>query len=166
MKQQTKIGVIAVGIVVGITGLGGIVVGGVILARGSGNVKVTDEKPITLDLSKIQDEADYTKKQFEYVRRHGWWKHSLTESALDQIIAAIIKSNSGFWAYIRQDGKIDIREDLSDYAHGQHDTPDGWNGWNVIYIKIQGGKRFDKLGVLRTMVSELDSAEFKNGPGR
>ena len=100
------------------------------------------------------------------VRNHKWWKRPLDEGQLDKLVNRIIETNAGNVIYFTYDeGLVGVSEDTRP-GLGFLITPAELKGKRYGYYIASGIKRPNRHEVLAALLVELDSREYKQGPGR
>lgn len=162
MKAETRLGLIAIGLVLGLF----LCIGGVIALVVGGKGATTNNPKAEIGKGTVQDLAGPVSTGSKddpvaYILGHRWWKKPPSKKRLDDLVAMIIAMDPSKAAEIDRDAIFEPCRHpaviMKQYADGSYEN---------LFIRSIWNTRPDRNQVLSFLQSELDRREYLYGPGR
>jgi hypothetical protein len=122
----------------------------------------------------IDDSESEEQKLFKAVADHRWWMRVPTNAEIEEIVQFMIQTNADYWIFVDCDLKMEmVRNDLHtsslvDSVGVSYIIPKQLNQFRCLrwLISSRQAKRWDRTDALHALLTQLDSRELKDGPGR
>lgn len=98
------------------------------------------------------------------IASHKWWSKKPSTKVTNAIVNLVIDTNSGNCIYVDDVGKTSVRK-FYFTSNGKTPLPTSEVGARRFTIFIEGDKRYTKDIAVDKILSALDEAEFRDGPG-
>lgn len=158
MKSETKMGLLAFGVVFGLVAIMGLVAA-IALPRGTdkGNQATGGDKELTAPISNGSKDDPVA-----YICGHRWWSKPPSKKQLDDLVDQIIALNQQGEAVIDGDAKFILYGAYIQWLLKQKEPQHK----RKFTIKAYWTKRPNREQVLGEIKAKLDQLEYQEGPGR